>query len=115
MTIQRGQVYYVDFDQIVPRTQEKCRPAVVVQNDAGNSHSPYTIVAAIKHSNPKTLPVLVEVPRGEAGLTKDSVVDCGQIHTVLRDDLFGYAGRLSPDRMLQVDKALAISLGLRWR
>jgi mRNA interferase MazF len=115
MNVKRGQIYYVDFDRTATRSTEKYRPAVVIQNDAGNTHSPYTIVAVIRHLSGKSLPVLVEISQGEGGLRKRSVVDCGHLHTVHLDELQEYSGSLPNHRMAQVDKALAISLGLRFR
>jgi hypothetical protein len=57
-------------------------------------------------------PVFVEVSKGTAGLGKDSVVDAGQLATVLKQDLGRKLGILPDPAMREVDKALAISLGL---
>ena len=108
MNVKRGEVYFVNFDQTATRSIEKCRPGVIVQNDAGNLHSAYTIVAAIKNTDGKTLPILVEIPKGEGGLKKNSTADCGQIHTVRIDELLEYCGFLPNHRMAQVDQALGI-------
>ena len=47
----RGEIYLVSVDPTVGAEIQKTRPAVIVQNDIGNRHSPLTIVAAIT-SNP---------------------------------------------------------------
>ncbi len=54
----------------------------------------------------------VEVPKGVAGLTKDSVVDCGFISTVPKDKLGNTIGTLPLDHMKEVDRALRVSLSL---
>jgi mRNA interferase MazF len=47
VTPKRGQVYLVNFDPTIGAEIRKTRPALVVQNDIANRHSPITIVAAI--------------------------------------------------------------------
>lgn len=86
----------------------------MVQNDIGNKYSPMTIVIAIEGAEhvKKLYPVNVFIPKGEGGLTKDSVALCNQIRTV--DELrFGKTyGVVSPRTMKKVDEALKISLAL---
>lgn len=115
MVIQRGQVYYVNFDMEGGSSMQKTRPAVVVQNNAGNAHSSYTIVVAMAHDSEKPLPVRVAIPKGIAGLTKNSVADCGHVKTIKQDRLLRYCGTLPNHYLSQVDRALAVSLGLRLR
>lgn len=103
----------LDFGATAGGSIEKTRPALVVQNDAGNTASPMTIVAAIRHDARKGLPIHAAVPSGVGGLTKDSVVDCGILYTVLQTDLGPKRGALPPGLMAEVDRALRISLGLR--
>lgn len=61
---------------------------------------------------PKPYPVDVPVPKGEAGLVKDSVVQCNQIRPVDEKRLVRTLGQLGPATMAKVDKALKISLAL---
>jgi mRNA-degrading endonuclease toxin of MazEF toxin-antitoxin module len=57
--------------------------------------------------------VNVPIPRGEGGLSKDSVVVCSQIRTVDEIRFGKIYGQLSPSTMKQVDAALRISLQLQ--
>ena len=43
----RGEVYLVNFDPTLGAEIRKTRPALILQNDIANEHSPITIVAAI--------------------------------------------------------------------
>ena len=43
----RGEVYLVNFDPTIGSEIKKTRPALIIQNDIANEHSPITIVAAI--------------------------------------------------------------------
>lgn len=113
--VRRGDVYLLDLASVGGRLT-KARPVLVVQNDVGNRFGTETIVAAIRdvHGG-RMLPVFVVVSKGTGGLRKDSVVDAGQLATVLKDDLGLKLGALPAAVMTQVDEALAISIGLALR
>lgn len=110
----RGEVYLVRFDPSVGAEIQKTRPAVVIQNDVGNRASPVTIVAAIRSRRDpgRIYPTDVLVPKGEGGLTAESVVLANQIRSVDKRRLGKRLGRLRPGTMGQVEQALLISLGL---
>jgi mRNA interferase MazF len=110
---QRGEIYLVRFDPTVGHEIQKTRPAVVIQNDVSNRHSPITIVAAIssQFSEPP-FPREVVIEPEESGLPKRSAVIANQIRSVDRKRLFGRIGRLSASSLRRVDEALKISLGL---
>ena len=80
--VQRGDIYWVDFG--VPRGSEQGgrRPALVVQNDAGNASAPTTIVAAITSRQKRAYPFHVEVSASESGLSRDSTVLLEQFATI---------------------------------
>lgn len=108
----RGEIYTVDFDR-VEGVLTKSRPAVVIQNDVGNEFAPHTIVVAVRDAAGKPdLPIFVPLSKGVAGLTKDSLIDCGHVATVGRDQLRRRWGRLPPDDERRLDEALRQSLDL---
>lgn len=108
----RGEIYTVDFDR-TESVLQKARPAIVIQNNVGNSFSPHTIVAGIREATERpALPVLVSIPRGVAGLTKDSLIDGGHLTTVKRSQLGRRWGRLPLDYERRLDEALRHSLDL---
>jgi len=111
-TPRRGEVWTVDFDPVVGSEQGKSRPAVIIQNDIGNRHSPVVIVAAIASGKSARYDVQVEVKAPEAGLRHDSLILMNQIRTVDKQRLGRYWGQLSSETMRRVDRAIKISLGL---
>jgi mRNA interferase MazF len=111
--IRRGDLYWVDWGAGRGSEQLGVRPALVVQNDVGNQHSPTTIVAAVTAQARTTYPFQVAVTAEESGLPRDSVVLLNQLQTVDQGRLRDRAGRLNAARMAQVDRALRVSLGLR--
>jgi len=110
----RGAVVEVNLDPVIGSEANKVRPCVVIQNEIGNRYSPIVIVAAITGAEnvPKRYPVDVPVPKGEGGLTKDSVVQCNQIRSVDEKRLIRNLGQLRPTTMAKVNDALKISLAL---
>lgn len=110
----RGEIYFLDFSPSKGREMKGPHPALVIQNDIGNKVGSLTIVAAIT-SNLKVaeLPVGVLIKPKESGLLHESVVHLGQIYTIDKERLQNLVGTLSERKMLEVDKAINISLGLK--
>jgi mRNA interferase MazF len=110
----RGEVFVVNLDPAVGSEPKKTRPCLVLQNDVGNKYSPVTIVAAITDAEnvPKRYPVDVPVARGEAGLIKDSVIQCNLLRCVDESRLVRSLGHVTPRTMERVETALRISLAL---
>jgi mRNA interferase MazF len=103
----------VDFDPTIGAEIRKTRPALVIQNDIDNRHSPITIVAAISSQIAgERYPTEVELQPPEGGLTRPSVVLLNQIRSVDKRRLVGRLGRLKRRSLLRVDRALQIALGL---
>jgi mRNA interferase MazF len=116
IAVTRGDIVYVDLRGAEGGEKQGTRPCVVVQNDKGNQFSPLTIVAPITDQRQdKHLPVQVPVGAADLGSwAKDSVIECGHIRTIDRDArIQKVVGHLSDAVMGQVDKAMAISLGLK--
>jgi mRNA interferase MazF len=124
--VQRGEIYWVEFSPVKGREQDKTRPALVVQNDLGNRFSETTVVAAMTHTIPgKPYPFVVIVNPSESGLSDRSTVNCAQLAAIqqagelsrLRPPLgerrVRPIGRLTPEKMAEVDKALMYNLGIR--
>jgi mRNA interferase MazF len=110
----RGELYLVEFDPGRGHETGKTRPALVIQNDIGNRHSPRTIVAAITSRlspTPYPIEVVVESHRRN-GLSVRSAIHLDQIRSVDRERLVKRLGALDPPMMRKVDDALKISLGL---
>jgi mRNA interferase MazF len=109
----RGEVHLVSFDPSVGAEIRKTRPALIIQNDVANRWSPVTIVAAItSRFEEPVYPTEVPLVPPEGNLQNPSVVLLNQIRTVDRRRLVRRLGRLRPDSMRRVDRAIRISLGL---
>ena len=109
----RGEVYLVNFDPTIGSEIKKTRPALIIQNDIANEHSPITIVAAITSKFDDNLyPTEVEISAGEAGLKQDSVVLLNQIRSIDGQRLVKKLGKIDDSTLRKVDSSIKISLGL---
>lgn len=110
--IRRGDLFYADLNPVVGSEQGGILPVLVIQNDVGNHFSPTVVAAAITSRKAKnSLPthiLLENVP----GLAPTSLLLLEQLRTIDRKRLRGYIGRISKEKMLEIDAALAISIGI---
>jgi mRNA interferase MazF len=107
----RGEVWLVNWNPGRGSEEVGKRPALIIQNDIGNEKAPTTIVAAIS-SSVKLYPMNVEINPPEGGLDLPSIIKTSQILTVSKERLEKRLGRLSKERMDDVDKAIKLSLAL---
>lgn len=109
--IKRNEIYYADLNPVRGSEQGGIRPVIILQNDIGNRHSPTTIVAAITSRQTKNkLPTHVSI-KGE-GLPNDSIILLEQIRTIDKSRLSAYIGKIEPDYISLVDRAISVSLSL---
>jgi mRNA interferase MazF len=114
--IRRGDVFYADLTPSVGSEQDGTRPVLIIQNNAGNKHSKTVIAAVItgKIQNKAKLPTHYPI-KAQQGLARDSLVLLEQIRTIDRVQLKEYIGTLDAEAMTGIDRALAVSVGLRGR
>jgi mRNA interferase MazF len=109
--VKRGEIYMVDFNPARGSEQAGHRPALIIQNDVGNRHSPTTIIATITTTK-KDYPFTVRIKSESSGLAKNSIVNLAQILTIDKERLLKKVGNLDQEHMTQVDQAIKISLGI---
>ena len=111
LKFQRGDIYFVRLDNRTGSEQSGTRPAVILQNDVGNSCSPTLIVATLTSKTEKKAmqPThCLVVPEG----LEPSIVQAEQIFTIDKSRVQNFAGHLTPEEMSRVDDAVKISLAL---
>jgi mRNA interferase MazF len=111
----RGAVVEVNLDPSVGSEYMKTRPCLVVQSDLLNRHSRLTVISPITGvENVKSPgPTYVRIPKGEAGLKKDSLVVCHHLRTVDESRLGKVYGQVKPDTMRKVAAAIKVVLDLQ--
>lgn len=102
--IKQGDIFWVDLGPPSGSAPGFRHPHVVIQNNVFNKSRINTVVVCALTSNLKRAkaPGNVLIPKGEANLKKDSVVNISQVITVDRADLSEKIGSLSPSRIKQI-------------
>jgi len=110
----RGDLYWIDWSPARGSEQAGRRPALVVQNDAGNSSPTYpnTIVVAVSTKG-REIPLHVRLRASKnSGLRKVSFAKCEQILTVSKERLWKRIGRIDDRELHEVNAAIRLSLDL---
>ena len=114
MDIKWGDVVFVDFsDNSRDSEQSGIRPAIIIQNDKGNEHSPTTIVASITSQEKRYLPTHVVVKPYQSGLNKVSTILMEQVRTIDKSRILSKVGHIETDWLKEkIKKSLTISLNM---
>jgi mRNA interferase MazF len=115
MTIQRGEIYFVNLNPVKGREQQGHRPVLVISSDAINQRPlVVTVVVGTDGANiPRDYPTNVRVAADDSGLPIETVFLCFQIraldHSRFPDKP---AGKVTDTIMRQVETAVRYCLGL---
>ena len=111
--IMRGDMYYAYLNRGMGSEQRGYRPVLVIQNNIGNHFSPTVIVATLtgRIKGKNSLPTHY-ILNSLNQLEIPSMVLAEQIATIDKKRLDKYIGNIGSSEMKEVDKALAISIGL---
>ncbi len=111
--IKRGDIVYIDLGKGAGSEQSGMRPALVIQNNVGNTYSPTTIIACITSQNKAKLPTHIILHNNDIPELKlDSLLMLEQIRTIDETRIQSFVCKLTKDYMEKVDTALRISVGL---
>lgn len=109
MTIEQGEVYWVDLPLPLGAEPGYRRPCVIVQNDILNDSPLRTTVISLMTSNPRRGAVRgnVALDAGEGGLPRASVVTVDQLYTIDKAALRERLGKLSHRRVREITAGIS--------
>ncbi|MFZ0305045.1 MAG: type II toxin-antitoxin system PemK/MazF family toxin [Terracidiphilus sp.] len=109
MPIERGGVYWVNFDPAMGGEIQKTRPAIVVSNDAANAALNRVQVIPITSKTDRLYPgeALIEIKGEKRKAMADQLTTASKLRFGSRLDL------LSAEDMSRVEAAIAVQLGLQ--
>jgi mRNA interferase MazF len=115
MTIQRGEIYFVNLNPIQGREQSGKRPVLVLSIDAINK-MPLVITVLIGTKGANILQdykTNVRVSPEESGLPLETVFMCFQIRSISSERFPNSpAGKLTLEKLTEIEQAVKYCLGL---
>src|SRR3989442_2857829 len=108
----RGEIWDVNWSPGRGAEQQGIRPALIIQNDRGNTSPSYplTIVASMSRTE-RELPLHVRIaPSEQNGLTDSTDVKCEQLMTIEKSRLIRRRGVITSEKLSKVDVALKLRL-----
>ncbi|HOP95658.1 MAG TPA: type II toxin-antitoxin system PemK/MazF family toxin [Dictyoglomaceae bacterium] len=108
----RGEIWLVVLDPIVGSEIGKTRPALVISNNRNNEFSNTITILPISSKTQEVYPFEVFLSKEEEHLSLDSKIKCNQIRTVDKRRLIKLLGKVTEEKLKEVDKALLIHLGM---
>ena len=108
MVVKQGEIYWVDLGAPSGSEPGYRHPHIVIQNNIFNASNINTVVVCSLTTNLKRAKAPGNVPlnKGEANLSKKSVVNISQIYTVNKSDLSEKIGQISEERMHEILEGL---------
>lgn len=111
--IKRGDLWIVDLRPAVGWEVAKKRPALIISSDQINSISPLIVVIPISSQIPEIIgSEKIFLSKKEANLEKDSAILVNQIKAIDKTRLGKKIGKISQDKLFEVEDSLKLVLGL---
>ncbi len=111
--IRRGDLWIVDLRPAIGWEVAKKRPALIISSDQINSISPLVVVIPISSQIPEVIGLeKIFLSKKEANLEKDSIVLVNQIRTVDKTRIGKKVGKISQQKLEEVEDALKLVLGI---
>ena len=106
----KGEIWNIDQGDTTSTGTEiwANRPAIIVSNDATNAKAGFVNVVYLTTSPKREMPYHIPVKSGD----KMATALCEQIFAVDKSRISFYIDSISPEEMLEIDKALLFSLGI---
>ena len=108
----RGDVVLARLDPTLGVEIKKTRPVIVLSNDAINHFAELAVVVPLTKNTTHLSPSHALIPKGIAGLAFPSKAVTEQIRAVDKRRLVHRLGRLAPELLAQVERALKNTLAL---
>jgi mRNA interferase MazF len=111
--MKRGEIWFADLNPTRGSEIAKCRPVLIVSNDANNRAASTVTILPLTSNVAKVYPFEVLLTAVESGLPKDSKIQAQQIRTITKERITGNVVGCVPKPTLQlVDAAIRLHLGV---
>lgn len=108
---QRGEIWLSRLDPVVGHELGKTRSVIIISNNKNNEFSSTITVLPITSKAEKIYPHETPLMKGEGNLPLNSKVKTDQIRALGKRRIVKFIGKLSEQRIKQVERALLLHLG----
>jgi mRNA interferase MazF len=116
VTAKRGEIWYANLNPVQGSEQAGVRPVLIFQNDKINKATTTTLVIPLTTNLRRAaLPSCIQVPKGEGGLTTESVLLCHQLRVLDEMRLDYKLGKVGAQTMAEAEICVLYTLGIRPR
>jgi mRNA interferase MazF len=109
----RGDVVLARLDPTLGAEIRKTRPVIVVSHDSLNEFAALAVVVPLTKNTARVSPSHAIIPKGAAGLAFPSKAVTEQIRAIDKRRLLRRLGRLTPDHLARVERAMKNTLALQ--
>lgn len=103
----------MDLNSHVGSEQSGVRPALIVQNEKGNEHSPTTIICPLTSQEKHLQATHVNLTPEDCGIIKTSTLLCEQIRVIDKSRIKRKLGEVKNREIIEnINKKLLISIGI---
>lgn len=108
--VKKGEIWNIEKGNTTSTGTEiwSNRPAIIVSNEATNQKAGFVNVVYLTTKDKREMPYHIKVNSGG----KEAIAMCEQIFAVDKSRISFYIGEITPDELLEIDKALLFSLGI---
>lgn len=110
--MQKGDIYWANLDPTNGSEIAKKRPVLIVSNDVNNRFGSTVTIVPITSGTEKVYPFEVLLRTGEGGLRNESKAKANQIRTIDKLRFGNQIGKLSDDKISEIERAILIHLGI---
>jgi mRNA interferase MazF len=114
VVIHRGEIYLIDLANQVGSEQSGVRPAIIVQNETGNIHSPTTIICPLTSKKKSMSATHVSLTPEDAGIVVESTVLCEQVRVIDKARIKKKLGEVKNLKKINdINEKILVSFGIR--
>ena len=104
----------IDLSNQIGSEQSGVRPAIVVQNEAGNMYSPTTIICPLTSKQKTMSATHVELTTADAEIVKDSIVLCEQVRVIDKTRIKKRLGEVTNVQKIEdINQKILVSFGIK--
>lgn len=108
----RGEIYIGDLNPAFGREIHKKRPVLIISNNTFNQVFPTVVILPFSSIVPQVIRADMVKVNKIRGLDQDSAILITQVRAIDKIRLFKRIGILSKDKLLEVEAALKLVLGM---